>query len=187
MGTGGINKRTWFRNRRGFRHRCHAFSGCEITEFPNFWDTQKYVRKPNFFRRVSNQTPCKNQSFKLIDSRLWVGNPETWKRFGNPIFRGGFPKGNQITFLNFAPSFFLSASLAWTKSYHYHQTWAEAGQSWSQSRSLHKDRSRSRSLDSYQFRSRSRSLGYKAEARLFVLHSSALLLLLHAFLQLHVS
>ncbi len=40
------------------------FTGCEITEFPGFRDTQKHVRKPNFLTRVSDWTPCKNQSFR---------------------------------------------------------------------------------------------------------------------------
>ena len=56
--------------------------------------------------------------------------------------------------------------VCWAVILTFKQTWAKAGVSRSQSRSLQNFRSRSQSLDSCQFRSR--SLGYEAEAKLFV-------------------
>ena len=58
----------------------HSNSGCEITEFPGFRDTQKHHCKLSSLTRVSDWTPCKNkvlESPKLpMDSPLPIRKPQ---------------------------------------------------------------------------------------------------------------
>ncbi len=54
-------------------------TGCEITGFPAFRDTQKHCRKAIFLTRISERKPCKNQN--LGKPNLAQGFPSV---FGKP-------------------------------------------------------------------------------------------------------
>ncbi len=63
----------------------YDYTGCEITGFPAFRDTQKHCRKAKFLTRISEWKARKNQVFGKIDSRFQFGKPE---RFSESQFFG---------------------------------------------------------------------------------------------------